>query len=636
MLFGKLKGSGGRASLQTKFLLAFAVLLLIVLGIFAVYVNQMVVRPLRDRTENEMRQTAAKISDQLNLYVDSQNQLSQRILSSQDIFTLMPSGDYSRLSVEGLSRSRKLREIMFQSIGPSMNIEDVAIYDLRGALLTTFISAAGNPSSLLPFLEESEQNTSWIENGYALYRTSPDRVFFVRSIINQNGKIFGYMAIQLQQDMLDRSASVVSSGSEVYVLDPDRQPIYASGNLKSADLAGFSMPTSEKDSSGVYLDSQGDYVAYYRSNETGWTTYTITPKKVVLGPVNSVTNVSMLLIASLLLFSAAYIYFSARNFLLPIRRLRSQILHINYSNMDTRVVTPSSNNELLLLNEAFQGLLDRLQVSIEREKLAVHEEAVARNSALQAQIAPHFIHNTLYLISIAAQEGKNAVVSEMCKNLSDSLRYIVSSPYQHVSLTQELEHTKHYLTLLQHNYEDDLEWTIDEDRAFDSIRLPRLVIQPFVENCIEHAFKQADTPWRIEIRVKLYNGLWALEIRDNGDGFDSDTIAAVLGRIRTAEVTEKEEYKDSANDKTNAIDAIDIVDAIDGVDEISGIDDRNGSRSESAKESETGIGGMGIVNTVRRLQLMYKNRLFFNMYNHNDDGGGAAIQIIGSLTEDFY
>ncbi|MDO3409457.1 histidine kinase [Saccharibacillus sp. CPCC 101409] len=593
MFFGKIKIGGAQASLQTKFLVAFAGLLVIVLGSFAIYVNQMVIHPLRERSENEMTLAAAKISDQLNLYVGGQNQLSQRILSNSNMFTLMPLGEYSRLSVEGLSRSRRLREIMFQAIGPSMNIEDVAVYDLRGGLLTSYIGSAGNLASLTPFLEQSVRLTSWAENGYALYRPSADRVFFIRAIMNQNGKIFGYLTIQLQQEVLRRSAAAGNSGSDVYVLDSERQLVYASNRSDEEQSAApsFKIPAAR---SGVYVNEAADYVAFNRSDETGWTTYTVTPKQVVLGPVNSVMTVSMLLMAALFLFSAAYIYFSARGFLLPVRKLRRQILRINYSNMDTRVVTPSSNNELLLLNEAFQGLLDRLQVSIEREKLAVHEEAIARNSALQAQIAPHFIHNTLYLISIAAQEGKNDAVSEMCKHLSDSLRYIVSSPYQHVSLTQELEHTKHYLALLHHNYEDDLKWSIDEDSAFDSIRLPRLVIQPFVENCIEHAFKEADAPWRIEVRVKLYNGLWALEIRDNGDGFEPETIREILGLVRSAEMSGGEEPR------------------------------------------ETGFGRMGIVNTVHRMQLMYKNRLFFNMYNHSDDGGGAAVQIIASLTEDFY
>ncbi|MNC07821.1 Sensor histidine kinase YpdA [compost metagenome] len=321
----------------------------------------------------------------------------------------------------------------------------------------------------------------------------------------------------------------------------------------------------------------------------------MTSKGVVLGPVNSVKYISILLITALILFSFVFIYFSTKSLLLPIRKLRSQILRINYSNMNVKADTRSNNNELIQLNEAFQELLERLQESIEREKLALHEEVRSRNSALQAQIAPHFIHNVLYLISIAAQEGKNAVVSEMCKHLSDSLRYIVSSPYQHVTLTEELKHTQHYLSLIQHNFEDDLEWEIDEDELFDLIELPRLVIQPFVENCIEHAFKNTDPPWKIRVRVKVYNGVWAIEIRDNGDGFEPGRIKEILDNIHSSDLGAYE-----------------------------------------LQNNTSGIGNMGIVNTVNRLKLMYKNRLFFNIYNHSGEGEGATVQIIASMSKDFY
>jgi two-component system sensor histidine kinase YesM len=282
--------------------------------------------------------------------------------------------------------------------------------------------------------------------------------------------------------------------------------------------------------------------------------------------------------------------------LLPIRRLRSQIWRINYSNMKLKVDDRPKNNDLLLLNEAFQDLMERLQESIDREKKALHEEVTARNSALQAQIAPHFLHNVLYLISIAAQEGRTQVVSDMCKHLSDSLRYIVSSPYAHVTMTEELEHTRHYLSLVQQKYEEDLEWNIDADELTSEIRLPRLVIQPFVENCIEHAFFNTTPPWRIQITVKQYNGLWALEIKDNGEGFQPNKIEEILSNIQKS---------------------------------VSGMN--------HPPDRQTALGNMGIVNSVNRLKLMYSNRLFFNIYNnHSDEGKGATIQIIGSMTRDFY
>lgn len=592
----KLRGGRVQASLQTKFFFTFMVLLLIVLGCFLVYVNYMVIQPLKDKTENEMKLAAVQVSDQLNLYINNQNQLSQRILSNKEVFTLLSASDYSQLTLEGLTRSRRLKDIMFQALGPSLNIEDMMIYDLTGERVASYIGYADSPASLRPFLEESSKLPTWNASGYALYRQGADTLSFVRAIRNQNGQVFGYLAVQLDQRYLNRSAAGLAGG-KVYIMDQEQRLVSSSPALREGEKVPefAASPSESAAANGIYLSSGQNYVAYHRSAETGWTTFVVNPRSVVLGPVNSVKYISILLITALILFSFIFIYFSTRNLLLPIRKLRSQILRMNYSNLNMKAGPRTHNNELIQLNSAFQELLERLQESIEREKLALHEEVKSRNSALQAQIAPHFIHNVLYLISIAAQEGKNSVVTEMCKHLSDSLRYIVSSPYQHVALTEELKHTQHYLSLIQHNFEDDLEWEIDGDGGLEQIELPRLVIQPFVENCIEHAFKNTDPPWRIEVRVKVYNGLWAIEIRDNGEGF-------APGRIR--EILDNIEDSDS------------------GVNEL--------------RHDTSGIGNMGIVNTVNRLKLMYRNRLFFNIYNHLDGEKGATVQIIASMSKDFY
>lgn len=573
-------------SLQTKVFLTFVVLLLFVLGCFIIYVNLIVVKPLKDKTVDEKLETAAKVSDQIDFYIDSQNQLSQRILSSKDIFAILEKGDQTDLLYERLNQSRELKDIMFQAIGPSMNIKDMVIYDNKGKLLVSYLGSGSNRPSLQSFLAQSRATGRWSGSGFILTRQG-DTVSFIRAINNQNGKVFGYLSIQMDQAYLQRLTEGVAVGN-VYILDGEGETIFGPG--PAPDDAVLTKQLAGQD---VYVDKFKNYVAYSRSESTGWTTYLVTPKQSVLGPVNSVQYISILLITALMLLSFVYIYFSTRNLLLPIRKLRSQIWRISYSNMNIKMDNRVQNNELILLNEAFQDLMERPQQSIDREKIALHEEVKARNSALQAQIAPHFIHNVLYLISIAAQEGRNDVVSDMCKHLSDSLRYIVSSPYAHVTLADELEHTRHYLSLVQQKYEDDLEWEIEADELARQIVLPRLVIQPFVENCIEHAFTGTDPPWRIRITVKRFNELWAVEIKDNGDGFPPDKIKEIIGNI--------------------------------------------GESGAGVQENQpASIGNMGIVNSVNRLKLMYKNRLFFNIFNHADDERGATVQIIGSLAKDFY
>lgn len=573
-------------SLQTKVFLTFIALLLFILGCFVVYVNWVVVKPLKEQTVEDKIAAAAKVSQQLDDFIDSQNQLSQRILSSKDIFSILDRGYQSDPNIERLNQSRKLKELMFQAIGPRMNIKDMIIYDPQGQQIVSYLGEPTPSSSLQPFLDarRSEGNG----NGFVLGRYG-GALSFVRPISNQNGKVFGYLSIVMNQVDLQRITGGGGSG-KMYVLDAESHPI--AGHDQDVESAELGIGESAE---GMYTDSFDNYVAYVKSESTGWTTYLVTPKRDVLGSVNSVQYISMLLISSLLLISFVYIYLTTRNLLLPIRKLRSQIWRISYSNMNIKMENRTQNNELILLNEAFEDLMERLQESIDREKIALHEEVKARNSALQAQIAPHFIHNVLYLISIAAQEGKTQVVSDMCKHLSDSLRYIVSSPYAHVTLADELEHTRHYLALVQQKYEEDLVWEIEADELAHSIQLPRLVLQPFVENCIEHAFEHSDPPWRIHITVKQFNGLWAVEIKDNGTGFPPDKIQEIMDKLH-----------------------------------------EDGPESREHRDEHTKLGNMGIVNSVNRLKLMYQNRLFFNIFNHGEGETGATVQIIGSLTQDFY
>lgn len=585
----KLRQGNFQLSLQNKIIITFLALLLFVLACFIVFVNVVVIKPLKEKTVQDTLLTARKVSEQVEAYIDNQNQLSQRILSSSAMFKLMDQSDLALQEYQKLNLVRQLKEIMFQAIGPSMNIKDMIIYDKQGILLVSYLGSPQPPATLKGFLEDSQGGRLWTGSGFTLIRKG-DTVSFLRTINNQNGKVFGYLGIQMDQAYIQKLTEGIAAG-DVYVLNPDGEEISGTGSAEHA----AQLEKHETDE-GVYTDAHRNYVAFSKSEKTGWSTYIVMPKKSVLGSVNTVQYISILMITSLMLVSFVYLFWSTRNLLLPIRKLRSQIWRISYSNMNIKVDNRPKNNDLLLLNEAFQDLIKRLQESIEREKAALHEEVKARNSALQAQIAPHFIHNVLYLISIAAQEGKTDVVSDMCKHLSDSLRYIVSSPYAHVTLADELGQIRHYLSLVQQKYEDDLEWEIEADERSSQIQLPRLVIQPFVENCIEHAFSHKDPPWRIRITVKHFNGVWALEIKDNGDGFPEGKIAEILEKIRLSE-----------------------------------------SGANEIQNNKSALGNMGIVNSVNRLKLMYTNRLIVNLFNNQpDEGGGATVQIIGSLSQDFY
>lgn len=178
-------------SLQTKVFLTFLALLLFVLGCFIVYVNLVVIRPLTQKTEEDTRITATKVREQVDLYVEQQNQMSQRILSNKDIFATMDKSSLAPSNYERLKQIRKLKDIMFQAIGPSMNIKDMSIYDKQGVLLTSYIGSGHAPTILSTMLEKKQEWTR-MEREW-LYPASTGR----RHLICPNNKRSEWEAVRI-------------------------------------------------------------------------------------------------------------------------------------------------------------------------------------------------------------------------------------------------------------------------------------------------------------------------------------------------------------------------------------------------------------------------------------------------------
>lgn len=114
-------------------------------------------------------------------------------------------------------------------------------------------------------------------------------------------------------------------------------------------------------------------------------------------------------------------FFFSQLLVKPLRKLRNNVLQVSYQNMGIKDFS-TDNDEIVLLGHAFQNILEELKISIDHEIASSKAESEARLVALQAQIAPHFIHNVLYTISIAAQEVRTGDVVSMCKQLSDMLQ----------------------------------------------------------------------------------------------------------------------------------------------------------------------------------------------------------------------
>lgn len=277
----------------------------------------------------------------------------------------------------------------------------------------------------------------------------------------------------------------------------------------------------------------------------------------------------------------------------PLQVLASSVKQVSYSNLSLELNYTDYPDEITALNEAFEKMFQRLRQSMDEIVRMQACETRANMVALQSQMNPHFLYNTLTVIKALSREGNTIQIALTCDYLVKMLRYISMYDEHSANLKQELSHTENYLNLMKIRYEDQFSYSIsiDSDVNVEKLKIPKLTIQPLVENCFQHGFKSVAPPWTVHIHFWVCAPHWYVSITDNGIGITEEAKTELLNRI--------------AEFLSHSSDAI-----------------------LSLK-----IGGMGLVNTVARLKLKYGDSILFDI--NSIPGGGTTI-VLGGFLEDEY
>lgn len=277
----------------------------------------------------------------------------------------------------------------------------------------------------------------------------------------------------------------------------------------------------------------------------------------------------------------------------PLQELASSVKQVSYSNLSLELNFTDYPDEITALNEAFEKMFQRLRQSMDEIVRMQACETRANMVALQSQMNPHFLYNTLTVIKALSREGNTMQIALTCDYLVKMLRYISMYDEHSANLKQELSHTENYLNLMKIRYEDQFSYSIsiDSDVNVEKLKIPKLTIQPLVENCFQHGFKSVAPPWTVHIHFWVCAPHWYVSITDNGIGITEEAKTELLNRIS--------EFLSHSSDAILSLK----------------------------------IGGMGLVNTVARLKLKYGDSILFDI--NSTPGGGTTI-VLGGFLEDEY
>ena len=212
----------------------------------------------------------------------------------------------------------------------------------------------------------------------------------------------------------------------------------------------------------------------------------------------------------------------------PIMRLKDSMLLIGQGHFDTRSPV-ESNDEIGQLQRMFNDMVENIDHMINAVYEASLAEKDAQIAALQAQINPHFLYNTLETINMMAVNAEMDDISFAISSLGRMMRYCVDNENIFVPLSEEARFITTYFDILKLRHEDMRSITIDFELEALKVEVPKLILQPFVENVAKHALEER--PVDVRISSRCYNGWIDISIENNGKVLDANQVAELNEKI---------------------------------------------------------------------------------------------------------
>lgn len=226
------------------------------------------------------------------------------------------------------------------------------------------------------------------------------------------------------------------------------------------------------------------------------------------------------------LLSIVFAFWMSQSISIPISRLVDKAKQISKGNLDieTEDVT-KTNDEIGILGKAFHQMLKDLKHYISQHIQALENNRIVKElelKALQSQINPHFLFNTLNIISQLAYIEGAEKTSDLTVTTSNLIRYNLRKLDQPVTLKDEVEHIKEYFMIQKARFQDRVTYEYDiEESVLDQI-IPSLTLQPILENAFVHGIEEKEQGGRITISIKEVDSIIQIQLSDNGNGMDEN------------------------------------------------------------------------------------------------------------------
>ncbi|GAA3407748.1 sensor histidine kinase [Paenibacillus hodogayensis] len=379
-------------------------------------------------------------------------------------------------------------------------------------------------------------------------KTGSDYFFYIAPIIEAIGGVHfsqktGYCSVMVDMEKMQELVenTDLTPNSALYILN-SRDEVIASNHANYRGILFKDILAANRNhfTNGVKTKIDGEDVIVQEKGleqADGWRIVSIIPLHELTADMNAIKNISIIAGIGIVLSMMLLGYFFLNNLTRPVMGLVADMRKIGNRNMGFRIKVRSTN-EVGVLAYSINNMIDNMEEmasNIWNTQARLYESELSKKqaefSALQSQINPHFLYNTLNCISSIGLEYGSKEIAQITSCMSKIFRYSIKED-ELVLIHEEIQCIKAYLQIISIRYENKFSMEIHVDEKLLDMKTPKMILQPIVENSVYHGLESMDAGGQLRVSGHIdANGDVCFQVTDSGKGIGKDELESLKGKL---------------------------------------------------------------------------------------------------------
>lgn len=546
-----------KVSLQIKlirlFLLTSAVPILFI-SFFSYYnISNTLKKNTEELTVNNLEQT----SNSLNIWLESYEDILYQIYTDDNVVALVDKLNEGKdVAVTKNQLRRFLRGILYTKD----YIRSITVITSDGALITyDQLTSVSNDRSWISHFELSqnelynkvasdntthvfptEYGVSFANKDYYLFHMA-HRIIDYKDLNKKNGIVIVSIDEMLLSKVCIEQDISSKSGTGINFIVDENGRIISYNNQESLTKKLVEADDSLEEREEAYLDfitketkieKQYLSVYVYRNEELSWDIVNVTNHRDTIRKISLQQEIVILVSFISLLVAISLTMWLSKRLVSSVKMVVAAMNTVSSGNLKADVaIEKEMPIEIEYIALQFNDMIRKLNVAMKKEKEAGERQLEAEIKALEAQINPHFLYNTLDTINWMAIDKEDYDISNAINSLATILRYAITNSNAMVEIRQELEWLKNYIYLQQIRLKNTFCYELNAEAEILDCKIHKLILQPFIENAIIHGFDGLNREHVLNIKLELQDDRIRILIKDNGKGIEPALVEEINQRV---------------------------------------------------------------------------------------------------------